>query len=97
MAGSVYSTAQQNGPYVARVLDINTGSETAHTQSDDLFCIGLAHLADGTVLMAGGTLQYNGNPDNCNGRWHGLNAAYELSPSSETFTKVTGMVDGIQL
>ncbi|MGA9297973.1 MAG: kelch repeat-containing protein, partial [Nitrososphaeraceae archaeon] len=94
LAGSGYSTAQQFGPYTARVLDINTGSETAHTQTDDLFCIGLTHLANGTVLMAGGTLQYNGNPDNCNGRWHGLNAAYELSPSSETPTKVTNMRHG---
>ncbi|MGB7679106.1 MAG: twin-arginine translocation signal domain-containing protein [Nitrososphaeraceae archaeon] len=57
LAGSGYSTAQQFGPYTARVLDINTGSETAHTQTDDLFCIGLTHLANGTDLMAGGTLQ----------------------------------------
>ena len=94
LAGSGYSTAQQFGPYTARVLDINTGSETSLTQTEDLFCIGLTHLADGTVLMSGGTLLYNGNPDNCNGRWHGLNAAYELSPSSETLTKVTNMRHG---
>ena len=94
LAGSGYSTAQQFGPYTARVLDINTGSESSLTQTDDLFCIGLTHLADGTVLMSGGTLLYNGNPDNCNGRWHGLNAAYELSPSSETLTKVTNMRHG---
>ena len=94
LAGSGYSTAQQYGPYTARVLDINSGSETPLTQTDDLFCIGLTHLADGTVLMSGGTLLYNGNPDNCNGRWHGLNAAYELSPSSEALTKVTNMRHG---
>ena len=94
LAGSGYSTAQQFGPYTARVLDINTGSETTLTQTEDLFCIGLTHLADGTVLMSGGTLLYNGNPDNCNGRWHGLNAAYELNPSSETLTKVTNMRHG---
>ena len=52
------------------------------------------YLADGTVLISGGTLQYNGNPDNCNGLWHGLNAAYELRPSSETLTKVTNMRHG---
>ena len=28
LAGSGYSTAQQFGPYTARVLDINTGSES---------------------------------------------------------------------
>ena len=82
------------GHTTARVLDINTGSETALTQTEDLFCSGATYLADGTVLISGGTLQYNGNPDNCNGLWHGLNAAYELGPSSETLTKVTNMRHG---
>jgi Domain of unknown function (DUF1929)/Bacterial Ig domain len=94
LAGSGYSTARQFGPYEARVLDINTGSETALTQTEDLFCSGATHLGDGTVLISGGTLQYNGNPDNCNGLWHGLNAAYELGPSSETLNKVANMRHG---
>ena len=41
LAGSGYSTARQFGPYDARVLDINTGSEKSLKQQEDLFCIGL--------------------------------------------------------
>ena len=94
LTGSGFDTARQFGPFDARILDINTGSEKTLTQTEDLFCIGLTSLADGKVLMAGGTLLYNGNPDNCNGDWHGLKSAYELNPVSESMTKVTSMAHG---
>jgi hypothetical protein len=94
LAGSGYSTARQFGPYEAKVLDYKTGTEKTLTQNQDLFCAGQTTLANGNLLLAGGTLQYNGNPDNCNGRWHGLNAAYEFNVGSETLTKVTNMRHG---
>jgi hypothetical protein len=94
LAGSAYDSARQFGPFDARILDINNGSERILTQTEDLFCIGLTHLSDGRVLMSGGTLMYDTNPDNCNGRWHGLKAAYELDFSSESMTKVTSMRHG---
>jgi hypothetical protein len=94
LAGSGFDNARQSGPFNARILNVNTGSERSLTQTEDLFCTGLTSLADGKVFMAGGTLRYNGNPDNCNGRWHGLKSAYELDPSSESMTKVASMRHG---
>jgi Domain of unknown function (DUF1929) len=98
LAGSGYSTAQQFGPYQGRILDVSTGAEknfeTQDFNNEDLFCIGLTHLANGKVLMSGGTLMYNGNPENCNGRWHGLNSAWEVDSDSESLNKVTNMAHG---
>jgi hypothetical protein len=94
LAGSGFDNARQFGPYDARILDVSTGSEKTLTQSEDLWCMGSTSLEDGKLLMAGGTLRYNGNPDNCNGEYHGLNAAYELDPNSESATKVASMRHG---
>ena len=98
LAGSGYSTAQQFGPYQGRILNVNTGAEKNFESQDfnneDFFCIGLTHLADGKVLVSGGTKMYNGNPDNCNGLWHGLNSAWEVDSVSESLNKVTNMAHG---
>jgi hypothetical protein len=94
LAGSGWNNTTQFGPYEARVLDINTGWEKGLQQSEDLFCMGQATLADGTLLLAGGTLLYDGNPDNCNGKWHGLNSAYEFKVGSESLNKTTSMAHG---
>ena len=51
-------------------------------------------LADGSILFAGGTKQYDQSPDNCNGRWHGSNASYEFDVSSETLNKGSSMAHG---
>ena len=37
---------------------------------------------------------YDTNPDNCNGLYHGLNAAYELNWSSESLGQVSSMAHG---
>ncbi|HEU4444613.1 MAG TPA: galactose oxidase-like domain-containing protein [Nitrososphaeraceae archaeon] len=94
LAGSGWNYSRQFGPFEARVFDFNTAAERNFTQSEDLFCSGLTTLADGTILLAGGTLLYDRNPDNCNGRWHGLKSAYEFNPSTESFTKVQDMLHG---
>jgi hypothetical protein len=82
------------GPYEARILDINNGTEKRLTQSEDLFCVGLADLPNGNILLAGGTLRYDTDPANCSGRWHGLDAAYEVDVASQDVIKVPSMAHG---
>jgi hypothetical protein len=95
LAGSGWNVSNQVPPFQARVLDINTGSEKVLEQNqDDLFCVGQTTLADGSLLLAGGTLLYDVNPDNCDGRWHGLDAAYEFDVSSEELVAVSRMAHG---
>jgi hypothetical protein len=62
--------------------------------SEDLFCAGQAPLPNGNILIAGGTLDYDIASDNCNGKWHGLDSAYEFNWSSQTLTKVASMRHG---
>ena len=93
-AGSGYHSSHQTGPFEARVLNPNTGSETNVSMSEDLFCAGQAPLPNGNILIAGGTLRYDIASDNCNGKWHGLESVYEFNWSSETLTKVDSMRHG---
>src|SRR5215218_1464756 len=94
MAGSGYHSSHQGGPYEARVLDPNTGSETNVSMSEDLFCVGQAPLPNGNILLAGGTLRYDIASDNCNGKWHGLKSAYEFNWSNNSLVKVASMKHG---
>ena len=80
--------------FEGRVMDLNTGSEKVLSQSEDLFCIGLASLANGNVLLAGGTLMYNDDPNNCNGKWHGIKSAYEFDITTEDLVPVSSMAHG---
>jgi hypothetical protein len=92
-AGSGYHSSHQNGPFEARVLNLSTGSQTNISMSEDLFCAGQAPLPNGRILLAGGTLRYDIASNNCNGKWHGLSSAYEVS-SSGSLTKVASMRHG---
>jgi hypothetical protein len=94
ISGSGYNPALQNGPFSARVLDPSSGSEKNLETTEDIFCLGFTHLENGNVLIAGGTLRYDTNIENCNGRWHGLDAGYEFDVNSEEFVKVSSMVHG---
>ena len=95
LAGSGYHAEHQAGPYEARVLDPNTGTESSNiSMSEDLFCVGQAPLPNGNILLAGGTLRYDIAADNCNGKWHGLNSAYEFDWSTSRLTKVAPMRHG---
>ena len=94
LAGSAYHPEQSQGPFEARILNIDTGSEKNLTLSEDLFCVGLTHLANGNVLLAGGTKMYDNNVDNCNGKWHGLNSTYEVDSQSENLIWVSSMAHG---
>jgi Domain of unknown function (DUF1929)/Bacterial Ig domain/TAT (twin-arginine translocation) pathway signal sequence len=92
--GSGWNYNRQSGPFEARVIDISGANEKTLTMTEDLFCTGQTTLADGTILFAGGTLLYDTNPDNCNGRWHGESCTYEFNPATETFTKRADMLHG---
>lgn len=95
LAGSGYHAEHQAGPYEARVLDPNTGTESNNiSMSEDLFCVGQAPLPNGNILLAGGTLRYDIAANNCNGKWHGLNSAYEFDWSTSRLTKVASMKHG---
>ena len=94
LAGSGNHTNRANGPFGARILDLDTGSEKTLVLTEDIFCGGLAHLPNGDVLLAGGTKMYDTNIDNCNGKWHGLSATYELDGNSETLVWVPSMAHG---
>ena len=94
LAGSAYHPEQSHGPFEARILNLNTGSEKNLPLSEDLFCVGLTHLANGNVLLAGGTKMYDNDVDNCNGKWHGLNSTYEVDAQSENLIWVSSMAHG---
>ncbi|MDQ6866052.1 MAG: DUF1929 domain-containing protein, partial [Thermoproteota archaeon] len=83
-----------NGPYTARLLDPTTGSESTVSMSDDLWCGGAAQLPNGNILFVGGTKLYDIDVNNCNGQWHGGNAAYEFDVPSGTLIKQTSMAHG---
>jgi fibronectin type 3 domain-containing protein len=94
LAGSGYHIGQENGPFESGILDLNTGSQQTSQQSEDLFCVGLAGLPNGNVLLAGGTKIYDTDINNCNGFWHGLNAGYRVDGSSGAAAKVSSMAHG---
>jgi fibronectin type 3 domain-containing protein len=94
LAGSGYHRDRPNGPFDARILDINTGSEKNLPLTEDLFCIGITHLPNGNVLMAGGTLMYDTNPDNLDGDWYGLSSTYEVDAQSENLVRTASMAHG---
>jgi chitodextrinase len=94
IAGSSYQHASMDGPFKALLLNPNNSSETNVPLTEDLFCCGHAHLANGNVFIAGGTLQFDTHPDNCNGKWHGLKATYEYDVSSKSLAKKSSMTTG---
>ena len=94
LAGSAYHPEQSHGPFEARILNLDTGSEKNLPLTEDLFCAGLTHLANGNVLLAGGTKMYDNDIDNCNGKWHGLNSTYEVDTQSENLIWVSSMTHG---
>ena len=94
LAGSGYHRDRPNGPFDARIVDVSTGSERSLPLTEDLFCIGITHLPNGNVLLAGGTLMYDTDPDNCGGEWKGLNSTYEVDWTSNSLVWVASMAHG---
>jgi hypothetical protein len=54
----------------------------------------MATLPSGNILLAGGTLSYDTDPDNLNGKFHGLSSAYEVDFDTGGTNKVDSMVAG---
>jgi hypothetical protein len=94
LAGSGYHVGHENGPFESAVLDLETGSQQTFQQSEDLFCVGLAGLGNGNVLLAGGTKIYDTDINNCNGFWHGLEAGYQVDGTTGSVSKVASMAHG---
>ena len=95
VAGSGWNTGNEFGPFKAALFDPNTNLETKnYTMTEDLFCCGFTQLANGNILIAGGTLAYD------DGRvfpallWHGLKSAYEFDLTTSTFRKINSMAHG---
>ena len=94
-AGSGFHASYSHGPYEARVLEnVDTGADTNVTMVEDLWCNGHTHLANGNLLLAGGTLLYDVDPVNCNGQWHGLDAVYEFDVATRTLIERPSMNHG---
>jgi fibronectin type 3 domain-containing protein len=94
LAGSGYNLNTEFGPYIARVYNPSNGNETSVSLNEDLFCAGNVQLADGNVLLAGGTQLYDIDPSNCNGYWHGAKFAYEYDIQTSSLVKVASMQQG---
>jgi Domain of unknown function (DUF1929) len=94
IAGSGYGPLYPAGTYKAKVINPNTSAETDVPLPQDLWCAGQNHLANGDILVNGGTLLYDSDISNCNGKWHGLNAAYVFQVSTGSLVKVQSMAHG---
>lgn len=79
--------AETQLPLESRVWDPVTGTLSSQTFQDDLFCADQVVLADGRVLVLGGS-NYNGP----NGR--GIDASYTFDPLSESWSKHADLTHG---
>jgi hypothetical protein len=88
-------TNNPGGPYKAGLLDVTASPPTETIlpdQTDDLFCCGFAQLADGKIVITGGTTFYDvttPNSKNWGGRF-----AYEFDPDSNSLIKISSMAAG---
>jgi hypothetical protein len=83
-SGPPYGPSNNSG---ALLVDPATGQVvTQFSLTWDMFCNGMALLQDGTVLIAGGNLQYN--------PFMGLAQAAIFDPATNTFTNVPNMAHG---
>jgi hypothetical protein len=89
--GSGWQQPTQLGPFKVGIIDLNASSETFSNLADDLFCCGFSQLADGNVVITGGTTSYATGAD---GKYHGGNYAYEFDTNSHTWNKVSSMAHG---
>jgi hypothetical protein len=81
-----------DGPFYHGIWNPNGSFGSTNTLPDDLFCCGMSMLANGNVLLAGGTIDYDFQT--LNGKWHGANFAYEVDWSSGSVGNRTQMAHG---
>ena len=81
-----------NPPGPSVILNLSTGTFSSQAPpvvsgaSVDLFCAGQSFRSDGSLMVAGGTLQYD--------PFYGLNTAFLFSPSTRQWTRVSSMNAG---
>jgi hypothetical protein len=81
-----------DGPFYHGIWNPDGSFGSTNTLPDDLFCCGMSMLANGNVLLAGGTIDYDFQT--LNGKWHGANFAYEVDWSSGSVGNRTQMAHG---
>ncbi len=93
VAGSGFYAQNELGPFQHGIYNCST--DTVESQSDigdDMFCVGHAQLANGNILLAGGTLTYNSR--SANGKWLGLKKAWIFDVPSNTLRLTAPMSHG---
>jgi hypothetical protein len=81
-----------DGPFRHGIWNPNGSFGSTNTLGEDLFCVGMNMLANGNVLLAGGTKDYDFQT--LNGKWHGANFAYEVNWSTGSVGNRTEMAHG---
>lgn len=81
-----------SGSFKASVWDPVANTFTNLTTPEDMFCSGHVTLADGRVLIAGGTLNFPGTDGAIN--FEGGKFSYVFDPVTMAFTKISDMADG---
>jgi hypothetical protein len=91
-SGNMEPVATTEGPFRHGIWNPDGSFGSTNTLSDDLFCCGMTTLANGNILLAGGTLDMD--HQTLNGKWHGGKFAYEADFSSGTIGNRTEMAAG---
>jgi hypothetical protein len=99
-----YPNASYAGPYYsppngppnggATLYDPVARTFTPFSVSWDMFCNSMALLHNGSVLIAGGTLQYGDSSTTPPTPWHGAPNSSIFDPTASTFTDVQNMAQG---
>jgi len=92
LMGSGNNEPHADGPYRHGIWNPDGSFGSTSTVSDDLFCCGMTTLANGNVLLCGGTLDYD--HQTLNGKFHGGKFAYEVNFSSGSVGNRTEMAHG---
>ncbi|MEO8182910.1 MAG: galactose oxidase-like domain-containing protein [Deltaproteobacteria bacterium] len=88
-AGSSNNPARAGVDFRSRVWDYAAGTFTAPATPIDFFCAGHSFLADGRLLVAGGTKEYDtGHP------FFGLVDTFVFHPASEQWRRMANMAGG---
>jgi hypothetical protein len=90
--GSANDPALENGPFYHGIWNPDGSFGSTNTLSEDLFCGGMATLANGNVLLCGGTIEHDDN--SLNHKYHGAKYAYEADFSSGSIGNRTEMAHG---
>jgi Domain of unknown function (DUF1929)/Bacterial Ig domain/TAT (twin-arginine translocation) pathway signal sequence len=92
LMGSGNNEPHADGPYRHGTWNPDGSFGSTNTVGDDLFCCGMTTLANGNVLLCGGTLDYD--HQTLNGKFHGGKFAYEVDFSSGSVGNRTEMAHG---